>query len=206
MHIYFRIGKPLLIAATSSVLALGFNTSVLAEEAAAPGLLLGPWSASAPQQRILLAQATAPKSNEFKLTGTGAASSTGSGKKPRLESTGEVAEAPWYGANNMHKYLGLAAVGAAALTMLAPKEEDGAHEMFANATAAFAAGAVGTGLYAHWDDLDFAWSDPDTKHAILGLIGTLGIALAVAEGGEGGHAGAGALGAIGMVMAVKYTW
>lgn len=200
MHISSRIGQPFLIAAT--LLALGFNTAAAAEEGAAPGLLLGPWSATAPQQRIVLAQANAPK-NEFKLTGTGSA---GSSKKPRLESVGEVAEAPWYGANNMHKYLGLAAVGAAALTMLAPKEEDGAHEMFANATAAFAAGAVGTGLYAHWDDLDFAWSDPDTKHAILGLIGTLGIALAVAEGGEGGHAGAGALGAIGMVMAVKYTW
>lgn len=195
-----RIGKTLLIAAT--LLALGSNTATAAEEGAAPGLLLGPWSATAPQQRIVLAQAAAPK-NELKLTGTGSA---GSSKKPRLESVGEVAEAPWYGANNMHKYLGLAAVGAAALTMLAPKEEDGAHEMFANATAAFAAGAVGTGLYAHWDDLDFAWSDPDTKHAVLGLIGTLGIALAVAEGGEGGHAGAGALGAIGMVMAVKYTW
>lgn len=204
MHIFFRIGKPLLLAATSSLLALGFNSSALAEEAGAPGLLLGPWSANAPQQRIVLAQAPAPK-NEVKLTGTGTGAASSS-KKPPLESVGEVAEAPWYGANNMHKYLGLAAVGAAALTMLAPKEADGAHEMFANATAAFAAGAVGTGLYAHWDDLEFAWSDPDTKHAVLGMLGTLGIALAVAEGGEGGHAGAGALGAIGMVMAVKYTW
>lgn len=206
MHISFRIGKPLLIAATTSLLALGLSTSVMAEEGAAPGLLLGPWSAGAPQQRLLLAQAEAPKNNEFKLTGTGSASSAGSSKKPRLESTGEVAEAPWYGANNVHKYLGLAAIGSAALTMLAPKEKGGAHEMFANASAAFAAGAVGTGLYAHWDDLDFTWSDPDTKHALFGLLGTLGIALAVAEGGEDGHSTAGELGALGMVVAVKYTW
>ena len=67
MHISSRIGKPFLIAA--ALLALGANAAAAAEDGAAPGLLLGPWSATAPQQRIVLAQAAAPK-NEFKLTGT----------------------------------------------------------------------------------------------------------------------------------------
>ena len=115
-------------------------------------------------------------------------------------------EAPMFGRNNVHKYLGLGSIGAAALTLVAPKEEGGAHEKLAEAALALGAAAVATGFYAHSDDLSWEWSNPDTRHATYGALGVLGYLLAVAKGGEGGHAAAGALGAVAMVTAIKITW
>lgn len=186
----------MLLKAATTLLCVGLAGAAQADSGSGDGLLLGPWSAGAPQQGILLAQAA-----------TTATAPAAASKKPQREgSVGEVAEAPWYGRNNLHKYLGLGSLGAAALTMLAPKKEGGPHEFFANAAAALGGAAVISGAYTHWGDLDFTWEDPDTKHALFGALGTLGFIAAVANGGKGGHAGAGSLGALSMIAAIKYEW
>lgn len=118
---------------------------------------------------------------------------------------GKVA-APWYGKNNVHKILGLGSIGAAALTIVAPKKEGGPHERFAQAAAFLGGAAVASGLYAHGEDLEWNWNDPDTRHATYGALGALGFALAVAQGGKGGHAAYGSLGAVSMLAAIKITW
>lgn len=157
----------------------------------------GPWASDSPRLfSMQLAQAAAPAAS------TPAAAE----KKARESETVQPVDAPWYGRNNVHKYLGLASIASAAVTMVAPKKMGGPHELFAEAAAVLGGAAIATGAYAHWDDIDFTWSDPDTKHAVLGVLGTLGYAFAVARGGEGGHAGAGALGALSMIAAIKYTW
>jgi len=66
--------------------------------------------------------------------------------------------------------------------------------------------AVATGLYAHWDDVDANWRNPDTQHAVLGALGALGILAAVAKGGKGDHAAYGGVGAVSMAVAIKLTW
>lgn len=125
----------------------------------------------------------------------------------RVSPTAEPAEpAPWYGANNLHKYLGLGSLALAGLTFLSPKEENGPHEYFARGAAVLGVAAVATGLYAHWDDVDARWSNPDTKHAVLGTLGALGFLAAVAKGGKGDHAAYGGLGAVSMAVAIKLTW
>lgn len=198
MKILQKIGHPLLLKAATSVLCFGLAGAACADQAANGELLLGPWSANAPQQAqlgLLLAQAASKA--EARPAG---------GKTPRPDTAGEAPEAPWYGRNNMHKYLGLGSLGAAALTMIAPKTEGGAHEFFANAAAALGGAAIASGAYSHWGDLDFTWEDPDTKHALFGVLGTLGFLAAVAKGGESGHAAAGSLGALSMIAAIKYEW
>jgi hypothetical protein len=114
--------------------------------------------------------------------------------------------APWYGRNNVHKYLGLGSIGAAALTVISPKKEGGAHERFAQAAAFLGGAAVASGFYAHGEDVRWDWNDPDTRHATYGALGALGFALAVAQGGKGGHAAYGSLGAVSMLAAIKITW
>lgn len=197
MKIFQKIGHPLRHKAATSLLCLGLASTAIADEASNGALLLGPWSANAPQQAQLGLLAQAASRAEVMPAG---------GKTPRPDTAGEAPEAPWYGRNNMHKYLGLGSLGAAALTMIAPKTEGGAHEFFANAAAALGGAAIATGAYAHWGDLDFTWDDPDTKHALFGVLGTLGFLAAVAKGGESGHAAAGSLGALSMIAAIKYEW
>ena len=118
----------------------------------------------------------------------------------------EKTAAPWYGKNSVHKYLGLGSIGAAALTVIAPKKEGGPHERFAQAAAFLGGAAVASGVYAHGDDFEWDWADPDTRHATYGALGALGFALAVAQGGKGGHAAYGSLGAVSMLAAIKITW
>lgn len=195
MKTFARIGHPLLLKAATSVLCFGLAGGVLADDAARGELLLGPWSANAPQQGLLLAQAASK-----------AEAMPAAGKTARPDAAGDAGEAPWYGRNNVHKYLGLGSLGAAALTMISPKTEGGPHEFFANAAAALGGAAVISGAYTHWGDLDFTWDDPDTKHALFGVLGTLGFIAAVAKGGESGHAAAGSLGALSMIAAIKYEW
>jgi hypothetical protein len=182
-----------LVLASAALAALAAGTS----PARADNTLDGPWSVSAPQYSFVLAQGPATDRAAAEAPATGS---------PRKAQAGEPADAAWYGRNSVHKYLGLGSLAAAALTIVTPKEKGGAHENLAEAAAALGVAAVATGGYAHWNDIDFSWSDPDTKHALFGTLGTLGFLLAVAKGGEGGHAAAGALGAVSMAVGIKYTW
>lgn len=161
----------------------------------------GPWAAgSARRARVdvtrLLAQAPS-------ASGAGPASSTAQGASG---GAGTLEPAPWYGANNLHKTLGLGSILLAGLTLISPKAENGPHEYFARGAAALGVGAVATGLYAHWDDVDAHWSNPDTKHAVLGALGALGFLAAVARGGKGDHAAYGGVGAVSMAIAIKLEW
>jgi hypothetical protein len=113
---------------------------------------------------------------------------------------------PWYERNNLHKYLGLGAIALTGLSIVSPKAENGPHEYFARGAAALGVAAVATGVFAHWDDIDASWRNPDTQHAVLGALGALAMLAAVAQGGKAGHAGLGALGTVGMVVAIKLTW
>ena len=123
---------------------------------------------------------------------------------------------PWLSADKAHKYLGIGSLLLAGLTVLtAPDDEEGSgntndslHQGLANGALALGAGAVATGLAFHFDDIKLAngLGDPDNLHALLGIIGTTGYAVAVANGGEGGHAAAGIVGALSMAAAIKIEW
>jgi len=110
-------------------------------------------------------------------------------------------------ANKLHKYLGIGSLGAAILTGISPKEEDGPHEAFGKTAAALGIGAVITGLLFHWEDIDLSngFSDPDNLHLALTTLGTLGMASAVSEA-PAGHAGPGVGGAISMAIGIKMIW
>jgi hypothetical protein len=115
-------------------------------------------------------------------------------------------------ANKVHEYLGLGALGMAALAILAPKPEDdedgGIHHDLAVGATVLGAAAVGTGLAFHWDDIDLSngFSDPDNLHLALATLAELGFAAAVAAAPDSGHAALGALGAVSMVAAIKVEW
>jgi hypothetical protein len=111
-------------------------------------------------------------------------------------------------ASKLHKYLGIGSIGLAGLTLLAPKEEDGAHEYLAKGAAALGVGAVITGVVFHWDDIELnqGFNNPDNLHALLTTLGTLGFLGAVSEAPASGHAGLGAGGAISMAIGIKMTW
>ena len=123
---------------------------------------------------------------------------------------------PWLTADKAHKYLGIGSLLLAGLTVLtAPDDEEGTgdsddslHQGLANGALALGVGAVATGLAFHFDDIKLAngLGDPDNLHALLGIIGTTGYAVAVANGGEGGHAAAGIVGALSMAAAIKVEW
>lgn len=116
-------------------------------------------------------------------------------------------EERWFTANKMHKYLGIGSIGAAALTLLVPKEEDGAHEFLGRTAAALGVGAVATGLVLHWDDFDLSegFRNPDNTHMLLTTLGTLGFLYAVSKAPDT-HGGIGAASAIGMLVGIKMTW
>lgn len=107
----------------------------------------------------------------------------------------------------MHKYLGIGSLAAAGLTLLMPKEEDGAHEALGKTAAALGTLAVITGITFHWDDLNFSngIKDPDVLHATLTTLGTLGYLAAVSAAPDA-HAGAGGVGAISMAVGIKMVW
>jgi len=189
--------KRTLAAILASSIGLLAATPALADTTDG-NLVSGPWAAGAfqtAQSGLLLAQ-----------LGTADASSGKARGRLTAPEGGKAEEAPWYGRNNMHKYLGLGSLALAGLSALAPKEKGGAHEQFAKGAAALGGAAIATGFYAHGSDLDYTWSDPDSRHALYGILGTLGYLVAVARGGEGGHAAAGALGAVSMIAAIKVTW
>lgn len=181
--------RQVLALALSTTLSLG-AFGALAGDPLSVSQISGPWASDghrATRSGMLLAQ-------------------LGEGKAADGKTDTPREAAPWYARNNMHKYLGLGSLALAGLTVLAPKEEGGAHEMLANGAAVLGGAAIATGFYAHGDDPDWKWSDPDTRHAVYGALGTLGYLLAVAKGGEGGHAAAGALGAVAMVASIRVVW
>jgi len=110
-------------------------------------------------------------------------------------------------ANKLHKYLGIGSIGAAVLTGLSPKEENGAHEAFGKTAAALGVGAIITGAIFHWEDIDLSngTGDPDNIHLALTTLGTLGFLSAVSEAPKP-HAGAGVAGAISMAIGIKMVW
>ena len=110
-------------------------------------------------------------------------------------------------ANKVHKYLGIGSIAAAGLTLLMPKEEDGAHEALGTTAAALGTLAVITGITFHWEDLNFSngFKDPDVLHATLTTLGTAGYLYAVSEAPEP-HGGVGALGAVSMAIGIKMVW
>jgi hypothetical protein len=110
--------------------------------------------------------------------------------------------------NKIHKYLGIGSIGAALLTVLMPKEEDGAHEALAKTSAVLGLGAVATGFGFHYEDLNMkaGFKDPDNLHALWAGLGAVGIAMAASTGPDTPHAAYGSLGAIGMMIGLKYNW
>ena len=117
-------------------------------------------------------------------------------------------EERWFTANKVHKYLGIGSIAAAGLTLLAPKEENGAHEFLGRTAAGLGVAAVATGLAFHWDDIKLSegFRNPDNTHALLTTLGTLGFLAAVSEAPDKGHAGPGAAGALSMLLGIKMTW
>jgi len=126
---------------------------------------------------------------------------------------------PWFTANKAHEYMGLGSLILAGLTVVtAPGDgdeggagggtNDSTHQALANGALALGVGAVTTGLIYHWDDIhmDNGITDPDNLHALLGLVGTAGYAIAIANGGKGGHSAAGIVGAVSMIGAIKLEW
>ena len=110
--------------------------------------------------------------------------------------------------NKIHKYLGIGSVGAALLTILMPKEEDGPHEYFAKTSAVLGVGAVATGLGFHYEDISMSggFKDPDNLHALWAGLGAVGLGMAASTGPDAPHAAYGALGTISMMIGIKYTW
>jgi len=128
----------------------------------------------------------------------------------KQEDSGTVSEYEdrMFTGNKIHKYLGIGSVGAALLTILAPKEEDGPHEYLAKTSAVLGLGAVATGLAFHYEDIsmDGGMKDPDNLHALWAGLGAVGIGMAASTGPDTPHATYGALGTIGMMIGIKYTW
>lgn len=148
------------------------------------------------QAQVQLADATESES----LTPTAAQASNDA-------DVGEFHE-PLFTPNKMHKYLGLGSITLATLALLSPKEEDGPHSAFATGAAVLGGAAVASGLIVHGDDvgLSYGISDPDNQHAVLGTIGALGFAAAVAQGGEKYHAVYGVAGYVAMAIGIRINW
>lgn len=114
----------------------------------------------------------------------------------------------WFTANKTHKWLGIGSLALAVASVIAPKEEDGAHHELAQGAAVLGGLAAATGLVFHYDDLSGKkfFSNPDNWHAILTTLGAVGYAIAVDQGGETGHAEAGVAGMVFMIGGIKMTW
>jgi len=126
----------------------------------------------------------------------------------KIDSTPSEYRDRMFTSNKIHKYLGIGSLGAAVLTGLSPKEEDGPHEAFGKASGALGIAALITGLIFHYDELSFSggFDDPDNLHALFAGLGAIGLATAASEGPESGHGGIGSVGGIAMAYGVKYTW
>ncbi|MDQ7003931.1 MAG: hypothetical protein Q9N67_02975 [Ghiorsea sp.] len=132
-------------------------------------------------------------------------------------------EKPWFTENDLHMYLGLASMGMGALAGISapdgydPDLLNTVHFKAAKLSWQLGAAAVGTGLWAHWDDfhLEDGLLDRDNLHVILGTLGVIGYYLAVKgavdEYNNAGypsedHASAGIFGGSAMLTAIVITW
>lgn len=135
-------------------------------------------------------------------------------------------DAPAWSGSNVHKYLGLATMGATVLTMATASEgcehncpavqtrdTTGTHAKAAMLASGLAAATVVTGLISHWEDFSTAdgWKDPDNLHALLGtagaaLMGYASYKSAQQTTGQVSHAGLAEAGALGMLVAIGLTW
>ncbi len=124
--------------------------------------------------------------------------------------------------NKLHQYLGFGSLIAAGLAAVTPPDDDedengggsdndnddGFHHNAAVTAAVLGGLAVATGFMFHYDDIGprYGLADPDNLHMMLGLLGTLGYAVAVSEAPDDGHAAAGILGLTSMAVAIKIEW
>ncbi len=124
------------------------------------------------------------------------------------ESLEDKYEYRMFTASKIHKYLGIGSVAAALLTLISPKEEDGAHEYLAKTSAVLGLGAVVTGFTTHYEDISLSggFKDPDNLHALFAGLGALGITAAAATGPDDPHVAYGIVGLTGMLIGVKLEW
>lgn len=136
----------------------------------------------------------------------------------RLHLSSEGEERKWkprrFTANKVHKYLGLGSLGAAALaglttgTASASDPNSGLHHYAATTAAALGGGAVLSGLVFHWGDyrLRDGLLDPDNLHALLGMAGTAGYAMALDSAPDSEHQDAGMAGMVAMLISIRIAW
>lgn len=120
----------------------------------------------------------------------------------------------WFTANKFHQYLGIGSFVLGSVAALLPKpdededDESSAHHQTAIAAAVLGGTAVATGLVFHYKDLNFRkfYKDPDSLHAILATLGTVGFFAALSTAPDDTHATAGIAGLASMAVAIKITW
>lgn len=106
----------------------------------------------------------------------------------------------------VHKYLGYTTIALAGLAAITSSNEDLHYGAAYSATGAALATCV-TGLYEYRDrfDLENGILDEDNLHILMGTLGTVAIATAVAvadSGEEKSHAGIGVTGGVSMLVSV----
>ncbi len=133
---------------------------------------------------------------------------------------------PVFTENDLHMYLGLGSMAMGILAAVSAGDAEGdpdllntVHYTAAKASWQLGAAAVGTGLWAHWDDfhLEDGLLDRDNLHVILGTLGVIGYYLAVKQAVDDyndpnvgwpneSHSNAGMLGGAAMLTAIVITW
>ncbi|PCI03583.1 MAG: hypothetical protein COB79_00595 [Zetaproteobacteria bacterium] len=131
---------------------------------------------------------------------------------------------PMFTENDLHMYLGLASMALGVLTAVSADGASGdpdllntVHYKASKGAWQLGAAAVGTGLWAHWDDfhLEDGLLDRDNLHVILGTLGVIGYYLAVKDAVDEynslgfpseDHSNAGMLGGAAMLTAIVITW
>ena len=137
---------------------------------------------------------------------------------------------PIFTENDLHMYLGLASMALGGIAAISAPEGfdpdllNTVHYKAGKLSWQLGAAAIGTGLWAHWDDfhLEDGLLDRDNLHVILGTLGVIGYYLAVkdavdeynvqnAAGVRTGypsenHSSAGTFGGAAMLTAIVITW
>lgn len=184
--------------------AVGMGVMLAASPAFADGSKL---DLSLPQQNSF---PMAYETNQWQNQPLFLASNEGSPQSSNFQSKSkdEAFTPPLFSGNKIHQYLGLTTLALVALTAILPKEEDGPHEYAGTLAAATAAATVSSGLITHWEDFHLrdGLTEPDNLHMILGTVGALAMAAAIAEAPDTNHPTFGIAGGLAMGVAVKMTW